>query len=774
MGALRLLGGAPGRTLGGWPLLVVFVGALVLAGSVSAQVTAEDFTAELADIERVLDAGKWAQGKQELIALLDQHGDAEHVLLRANEVQHALKRCQFWMAYDEPEPEDLMSGELLSYDKRGGKIKVRYTREVVDEDPVDGENPVVRALAELLGLIGGSSALGGDFELSGGVPLHPIHFAGPYTVEIKGHMPEGDDRMGVMLASPRMVVRMDDGDFYDIEFGYPLNKGTGYYIDPLINVVEAGRPRNLETASKTSLKLGKPYTLKLNVSARKITASVNGRTLVSAKKEHDGFGQFGFSRCHAVEELVINGKANTAWLEGLYDGHLQRRWTAFTEEYDPRDDLPDALRARVGERPPAATSLLTDIPGGDHAHHASHLEALTKLEQKRKYREALDYVLGLGARDASKGFRTFLASRLHDAVGEPEEALRLCEQVCQLYKDFLPGEIHHARLVRTVESPEAAIAELENRIALGEAPGMIHAELAQQLLFSGDFGRAESVVVSAIREGVPPNELADVQATLLRAVRGPRWSKSYDNKSTNYHVRSDLSQRTCADATQALEQSLAMYNRLFGRADNEQGEPARYDVYVFSGAAGYGAYARDLFGYTPRNTAGLYTPVLKQLLIWNLPSHDAMMRTIRHEGFHQYLDRLLVGDAPLWFNEGTAEYFETAALSRGRMEPGEPVGPHVARLNDKDTKWVPLEELVFMARAEFYGDAGLHYAQSWATVHFLLHSERSDRQLYFDYLEALVGGATPREAGQRVFGEADLVALDRRVKDHIKALGEGG
>jgi hypothetical protein len=43
-----------------------------------------------------------------------------------------------------------------------------------------------------------------------------------------------------------------------------------------------------------------------------------------------------------------------------------------------------------------------------------------------------------------------------------------------------------------------------------------------------------------------------------------------------------------------------------------------------------------------------------------------MLRTVRHEGFHQYLDRMLP-ETPVWLNEGTAEYFETAVLAGGRV-----------------------------------------------------------------------------------------------------------
>ena len=57
---------------------------------------------------------------------------------------------------------------------------------------------------------------------------------------------------------------------------------------------------------------------------------------------------------------------------------------------------------------------------------------------------------------------------------------------------------------------------------------------------------------------------------------------------------------------------------------------------------------------------------VKQLLIWNVPERESMLSTIRHEGFHQSLDRIS-GEAPDWLHEGMAESIEEAVLVPGLL-----------------------------------------------------------------------------------------------------------
>jgi hypothetical protein len=358
---------------------------------------------------------------------------------------------------------------------------------------------------------------------------------------------------------------------------------------------------------------------------------------------------------------------------------------------------------------------------------------------------------------------------LCERTDDSEQALECCEKALASAPDFVPARLLHARLLRALNRGPDAMQILKSLVDAGNLDGMVHAELASQTLVDAGPGPARAVVHSAMAAGVPAGLLAPIDAVLVRAARGPAWAESFEFKSRNYLVRSDHSQKLCADAAQALEQSLSLYNRVLGRPEGAGTGQTLYGVYLFSGLSGYLGYAEALFGSTPYNTAGLYSPVLKQLLIWNLPDREAMLRTVRHEGFHQYLDRMLP-ETPVWLNEGTAEYFETAVLAGGRVEHGTPVRSHIMLLTAKQTEWVPLDELIHMGRAEFYKQSSRNYAQSWALVHYLLQGGRDERKLYQDYFEALLAGSSAREAGEAAFGAVDTRALLGKLKEHVKPL----
>ena len=97
----------------------------------------------------------------------------------------------------------------------------------------------------------------------------------------------------------------------------------------------------------------------------------------------------------------------------------------------------------------------------------------------------------------------------------------------------------------------------------------------------------------ARRRAVSSPRLGKLMCMAECAARGPSWPRSYEHRSAHYHV------------------------------------------FLFSGEAGCRRYLGELVGDLPPRFTGLYQPLLRQLVIWNLPTRDQMMRTIRHEGFHQ-------------------------------------------------------------------------------------------------------------------------------------------
>lgn len=713
----------------------------------------------------LIDDGDLQGARAALLALVETHAADDALLLQIHRVKELLKRCAFRASHETPEPTTLIAGDLESYDRRTGKIKVRYRRDPNASLGEDEEDAQLNLLLQLLGLKAGVGE--GDFTWAAGAPMHPIVFAGPYTVEVKGVMPDKDDDSAIFWSNPQLVVNGGDEGLYVVGFGYPQTAAGWYRTASLTHTL--GSSRSVLSEDKgTPLVLGKSYSLKIVVSKDVITASANGRTFLKGKKAGESYGQFGFRGCPGISELIINGTANTAWVEGLEDQWMQEAWTDFDKTYDPLDDLPATLRERFGTRKEVKETTLSEYPGPTLPGQLKHHGQVSRYLDDGDYAQLVKYVEALPAAEVGEGWRNWLMAVGRARQGESTAALELCDALVGAHPDFVPARRLRADLLAARDRDDEAVACLTELVGRGSKDHRVHADLATLLTVLGRYDEARRAMLDAVAAGVPPAELEGAAFMLSRADHGPEWSRPFEAPSRNYLVRTDHSDKLAMDASKALEQSLAMYNRLFGRPDGEGGAQ-RFEVYIFSGQSSYLAYARDLFGSAPVNTAGLYSPVLKQLLVWNLPDRSAMLQTVRHEGFHQYLDRL-VGETASWFNEGTAEYVESATVQRGAMTPGAADINHVLLLTRKDTEWTPLEEFVRLPAGDFYAKAGTHYPQAWAVVHTLLHEGRAERAIFDAYLAALLDGADRTAAADAAFGKVDMAALTRKVKEHVKAL----
>jgi hypothetical protein len=285
------------------------------------------------------------------------------------------------------------------------------------------------------------------------------------------------------------------------------------------------------------------------------------------------------------------------------------------------------------------------------------------------------------------------------------------------------------------------------------------------LLLSGRRDEATGVLRGAAQSGIRSSGLQSMERLLVRARRGPAWSHTYEYGSRHYVVRSDLSRELCLLAAQELDGAHRMFETRLGRIETPIGE--RLPVYLFSGQGTYLLYTRDLGGGLPVHTAGMYSPILGQLLIWNLPQREEMLRTVRHEGFHQFLDRR-AGGAPIWLNEGMAEYLSHSRFERGRWAHGARVEDHLAVLRRPAFQWTPLEDLLRLEPETFYEEGERYYAESWHWVHFLENSGIQNGRRIRALVEALAAGAGERSALETVFPASELPELDRARRAHLQ------
>ncbi|MCZ2080504.1 MAG: tetratricopeptide repeat protein [Bryobacteraceae bacterium] len=134
-------------------------------------------------------------------------------------------------------------------------------------------------------------------------------------------------------------------------------------------------------------------------------------------------------------------------------------------------------------------------------------------------------------------------------------------------------------------------------------------------------------------------------------------------------------------------------------------------------------------------------------------------RVLRHEYVHLALSHSS-SRLPLWFEEGTAEFYSTIDISGTRLRIGEPIPDHIRKLQSAGL----LEAAVFAAvdrGSPWYSDrdkAGLFYAQCWALVHMmnLAPGYRGRMPVFADKLAA---GDPPAQAFHEAFGKNLAAAL---------------
>ena len=145
-------------------------------------------------------------------------------------------------------------------------------------------------------------------------------------------------------------------------------------------------------------------------------------------------------------------------------------------------------------------------------------------------------------------------------------------------------------------------------------------------------------------------------------------------------------------------------------------------------------------------------PDRRRLLFPYDPSHHPGVA--QHEYTHALLDAAMP-EAPLWLNEGLAEYFSMFSVSGDRAQAGAALQPHLDWLANHDL--MPLSELFAVGEssaAYHEGDRrGTFYAQSWLLTHMILSGTDDDLGRLERVLTATRDGERFESAFTRVFGD---------------------
>ncbi len=685
----------------------------------------DELRATLHDARASIDAGRPESARRAILTAVEHQADEPRAVARHwAEVEELLSLATFWQGYELPEPEDVVSGDLLSYDARSGSIKLRYRGDSGDE------------------------RWKRDFAASEGIFTHPLKFTGTYHVELSGaKLPDVRNR-------PTVVVGYDWNTAYAVTFGDYAR----------ILRLEGGQPEVLDDRTLMLVR-DEPYSFKVSLGATTVTAFYNRKRIFRVKRPKGEYGQFGFLNMQALQEVTITGEVEPSWIAGLIDEHKNTAWAAFLERYDARDDLPPWVSEAVsGEAEDAASYDDARPPSATDADRALIERVLGEL---RAGRSAGARAIVRNEANVSVPALNWCAALLGVYTGDLEVALQACDETIAIDDGFLEARLMRAELLQVLRSSDEAETELREAARDFPRNAAPRRALAEHYLHRERYADAHRAIVEGIDAGIPARALAAADRNRLRALYGPRFAEPYEYVSKHYVIVSDMGRSACFEVAEELEKFFLKYNRNVRRLPSDDGD-RRFRVYLFSGLSGYETYCKDLFGDEPESELGRYSLTLKQLLIWNSPDRRWMMRTVRHEGFHQYLDRLS-GEAPVWLHEGMAEYFEQSKIVRGRWQDDQVVEQHLAVL--ERSAWTPLEKFVQLESRGFRANTALHYAQGWAFVHFLTNSSRrEDRARLDELLDALAEGAPRSAALERSFADTDWPDLESRFRAHVAAL----
>ncbi len=144
--------------------------------------------------------------------------------------------------------------------------------------------------------------------------------------------------------------------------------------------------------------------------------------------------------------------------------------------------------------------------------------------------------------------------------------------------------------------------------------------------------------------------------------------------------------------------------------------------------------------------------------------------------FHEYVHFLVSNDigrtnAPPWFNEGLAEYYETFQIEDDqKVLLGIKRDSHLHLL--QKNKLIPFETFFNMDNHTLHRQGkdgvGLFYAQAWALMHYLMQGNAGARNPQLNkFIELVLNGKTPKQAFIEAF-QTDYATIENELKKYVE------
>jgi tetratricopeptide (TPR) repeat protein len=234
-------------------------------------------------------------------------------------------------------------------------------------------------------------------------------------------------------------------------------------------------------------------------------------------------------------------------------------------------------------------------------------------------------------------------------------------------------------------------------------------------------------------------------------------------RTKNFFMIGNANEKEIRKVALRLEQFREVFTRLFPKI--KFNTPVPTTVIVFKSDSSYAPFKPGA------NTAGYFQAgedVNYITLTTELQTMDPF-NVIFHEYTHLLVNNTFK-NAPVWFNEGLAEYYSTFKITDDqKIGLGLAIGNHVHLL--RQNKMLPLRTLFEVDHKSPHYNEGkkqsIFYAQSWALMHYLLIGKAGNVEKLGKFMDLLTADVPMETAFQQAF-EVTFEAMEKELRNYVK------
>lgn len=252
--------------------------------------------------------------------------------------------------------------------------------------------------------------------------------------------------------------------------------------------------------------------------------------------------------------------------------------------------------------------------------------------------------------------------------------------------------------------------------------------------------------------------------------------ETYD--SERYTIHTNLPVEAVRPLARHMDMLHVEYTRRFRDLVGRVSDRQKQNLYLFASRDDYISQMAE-FNISAENSGGMFfvSGDNNGLATWvEERSNRSVIQVLQHEGFHQFANKYIGTNLPVWVNEGLAVYFEQAIMVEGRLRLGiaEPHRIDSIQGAVEDGDAIPILDLITMTSQQWHANMGvsqlanLQYTQSWSICYFLIHGKDGRYQRAFNrYLELVASGRSSERAFEQAFGTDDYSALERQWQEFV-------